>query len=175
MVYILPETNQGKSVFRGFKELNIPGEVADKKEQQTPRKIIKKIEPEIEKNQPVLSESDEREIRASVGASKMELQRHKQNMDLLNRTFPGRLNDHIQFLKDLGISKMNSYFIDIGPGIADYHDQENKIRRDYPAITSLEMAKALRKNHTIALDLPMSVAELMEARIRDPKIGNEIL
>lgn len=125
--------------------------------------------------QPVLSSDDEEEIKTSVGEYKRDLQRHEQNMDLLNRTFPGRLNDHIQFLVDLGVSKVDSYFIDIGPGVADHHDQEQNIRRNYPAITSVEMAKALKKNHTIALDLPESVDALMNARRKDSKIGAELL
>ena len=122
----------------------------------------------------MLSSDDEEEIKTSVGEYKRDLQRHEQNMDLLNRTFPGRLNDHIQFLVDLGVSKVDSYFIDIGPGVADHHDQEQNIRRNYPAITSVEMAKALKKI-TIALDLPESVDALMNARRKDSKIGAELL
>ncbi len=37
------------------------------------------------------------------------------------------------------------------------------------------MAKALKRNHTIALDLPESVDELLKARKSDQKIGGDLL
>lgn len=122
-----------------------------------------------------LSTEDEAELRKSVGefhGDKRE--KDRQNSDTFNRTFPGRLNDHIAFLKEQ-LQGQPTYFIDIGPGVGDFQDKTGKIQREYPAITSLEMAQAFGNNHVIALDLSDSINTLNKARRQDPKIGADLL
>lgn len=69
----------------------------------------------------------------------------------------------------------STYFIDIGPGVGDFQDKKGKTERGYPAITSLEMARAFDDNHVIALDLADSINTLNTARKNDPKIGADLL
>lgn len=122
-----------------------------------------------------LSSEDEAELCRSVGEFQGEKrEKDSQNSDTFNRTFPGRLNDHIDFLRDQ-LKGQPTYFIDIGPGVGDFQDKDGKLQREYPAITSLEMAKAFNNNHVIALDLIDSIHTLNNARKNDTKIGAELL
>jgi hypothetical protein len=127
-----------------------------------------KTEQVQENTVPVLSETDENTMKTIIWEYAWRMERHSRNPDTFNRTFPGRLNDHITLLNDLDISMDNAYFIDIGPGVADYQDQNGDIRADYPAITSREMAEAFPQTHVIAMDLPGSV-KLLTAMRKDHK------
>ncbi len=125
---------------------------------------------------PVLSERDEKTLERSIGEYTRRHEKNKTNPDTYNRTFPGRFNDHIKFLKDSNIPMDNSYFIDIAPGVGDFHNQAGEIHSDYPAITSWEIAEAFPETQVIAMDLPESVDRLAHAReVINPQIWETLL
>lgn len=85
----------------------------------------------------------------------------------ISRTFAGRLDDHIIFLRDIASHFFNGngppVFIDIGPGVANPQS---------PAVTSVEMARAFPNMHVVAFDLPEEVAKF---QTRVPSYKREAL
>ena len=135
--------------------------------------------PYFRKSQPVLPSKPKPQVataqhedalewaRKGVAQFNSEENKRRGGMALFNRTFPHRLDDHIEALNGMGVTR--GHFIDIGPGVGEITNPE------YPAISSLELARALPGMNVIALDLPESLNTLRSARQSQPQIGASLL
>lgn len=129
-----------------------------KKKPQLPYQLTDKEISLLEQYPEGLTPLDFKRFQEFCGTQKEKSSEHIKS-NIINRTFRNRLQDHIKLIKDilkgkcclnelLDIDDRKLLFIDIGPGIGN---------KEYPAITSIEMAKAFPdKIDVVAVDLPSS-------------------